>query len=137
MRDAPIGLVKLFLGLFLLLSSTFGWASERLESSIVRVFSYVQRPDFDSPWTTKQSERLIQDALARLSTGRTTFAIAHRLSTVLNADQILVLENGVVVERGTHSQLLELGGSYSRLYTAQFENEAVPENDESVATAAS
>ncbi len=75
-----------------------------------------------------QSERLIQDALARLSSGRTTFAIAHRLSTVLNADQILVLENGVVVERGTHSQLLELGASYSRLYAAQFENELIPEN---------
>ncbi|BCM93986.1 putative ABC transporter ATP-binding protein [Abditibacteriota bacterium] len=77
-----------------------------------------------------QSERLIQEALARLSSGRTTFAIAHRLSTVLNADQILVLEGGVVVERGTHSQLLELGGSYSRLYAAQFENELVPENME-------
>jgi len=72
-----------------------------------------------------QSERLIQDALARLATGRTTFAIAHRLSTVLNADQILVLESGRVVERGTHSQLLEMNGAYARLYAAQFEGEAV------------
>ncbi|MBW3637965.1 MAG: ATP-binding cassette domain-containing protein, partial [Armatimonadetes bacterium] len=69
------------------------------------------------------SERLIQDALGRLSAGRTTFAIAHRLSTVLNADQILVLEAGQIVERGTHAQLLEAGGAYARLYAAQFENE--------------
>ena len=78
-----------------------------------------------------QSERLIQDALARLSSGRTTFAIAHRLSTVLGADQILVLENGVIVERGNHSQLLEMNGSYARLYAAQFEGDMVPENEQS------
>jgi len=69
-----------------------------------------------------QSERLIQAALERLSTGRTTFAIAHRLSTILNADQILVIEDGAIVERGTHTELLEHGGAYSRLYAAQFLN---------------
>ena len=69
------------------------------------------------------SERLIQDALARLAKGRTTFAIAHRLSTVLAADQILMMEAGRVVERGTHSELLALDGAYARLYVAQFRDE--------------
>ena len=67
-----------------------------------------------------QSERLIQDAMERLAQGRTTFAIAHRLSTVLNADQILVMEQGRIIERGTHAELLEMGGAYASLYAAQF-----------------
>jgi ATP-binding cassette subfamily B protein len=66
------------------------------------------------------SERFIQASLAELMKGRTTFAIAHRLSTILAADQILVLEKGRIVERGTHRQLLTLGGLYSRLYNDQF-----------------
>jgi ATP-binding cassette subfamily B protein len=69
-----------------------------------------------------QSERLIQAALEPLMAGRTTFAIAHRLSTILAADLILVIEKGQIVERGTHDQLMHLGGAYSRLYGAQFQN---------------
>jgi len=69
------------------------------------------------------SERLIQEAFARLSVGRTTFAIAHRLSTILSADIILVIEHGRIVERGTHSELLQLNGAYAKLYAAQFSGE--------------
>jgi ATP-binding cassette, subfamily B, bacterial len=70
------------------------------------------------------SERLIQAALARLTEGRTTIAIAHRLSTILRADRILVFDRGRIVERGTHRELIEQGGLYSRLYHEQFEAEA-------------
>ncbi|HEX7128819.1 MAG TPA: lipid A export permease/ATP-binding protein MsbA [Rhodanobacteraceae bacterium] len=67
-----------------------------------------------------ESERLIQDALARLMRERTTLVIAHRLSTVEHADQIVVLDSGRVVEQGTHAQLLELGGQYAALHRLQF-----------------
>ncbi len=66
------------------------------------------------------SERLVQSALESVMRGRTTIAIAHRLSTVLAADQIFVWDRGKVVERGTHAELLRLGGLYSRLYAEQF-----------------
>ncbi len=70
-----------------------------------------------------QSERLIQSALVPLMKGRTTFAVAHRLSTIQAADQILVLKNGSIVERGTHSELLNHEGEYSHLYHIQFEDQ--------------
>lgn len=66
-----------------------------------------------------QSERLVQTALATLMKGRTTFAVAHRLSTIQAADQILVIEDGRIVERGTHAELLAEGAAYSRLYYTQ------------------
>ena len=69
-----------------------------------------------------ESERLIQDALDRLIAGRTTFTIAHRLSTIVNADCILVLSEGRIVEAGTHTELLQLGDIYRRLYEQQFES---------------
>jgi subfamily B ATP-binding cassette protein MsbA len=67
-----------------------------------------------------ESEALIQDGLKRLRQGRTTFVIAHRLSTIRSADQILVLEHGEIVERGTHEQLLAVDGRYKQLYDKQY-----------------
>jgi len=67
-----------------------------------------------------ESESLVQDGLRALRRGRTTFVIAHRLSTIQSADQILVLEDGQIVERGTHKDLLGLGGRYKQLYDKQY-----------------
>jgi ABC-type multidrug transport system fused ATPase/permease subunit len=68
-----------------------------------------------------ESEGLIQDGLARLRAGRTTFVIAHRLSTITAADMIMVLEDGRIVEQGTHHQLVEReGGRYRALYERQY-----------------
>jgi subfamily B ATP-binding cassette protein MsbA len=66
-----------------------------------------------------ESEALIQEGLAHLMRGRTTFVIAHRLSTIHRADQILVVEAGQIVERGTHESLMLQGGRYRELYTKQ------------------
>jgi subfamily B ATP-binding cassette protein MsbA len=67
-----------------------------------------------------ESERLVQAAVDRLLQGRTVFVIAHRLSTVQHATQILVLDDGQIIERGTHEELLAMRGAYSRLYALQF-----------------
>jgi subfamily B ATP-binding cassette protein MsbA len=71
-----------------------------------------------------ESEQMIQDGLRNLRAGRTTFVIAHRLSTIRSADQILVLEEGQVVERGTHAELLALNGRYRYLHDKQYKFEA-------------
>jgi subfamily B ATP-binding cassette protein MsbA len=71
-----------------------------------------------------ESEQMIQDGLRRLRSGRTTFVIAHRLSTIRSADQILVLEGGSIVERGSHTELLAANGRYRQLYDKQYKFEA-------------
>ncbi len=68
-----------------------------------------------------ESEALIQEGLQRLREGRTTFVIAHRLSTIRSADQILVLEDGAIVERGTHDELMLVGGRYRELHDRQYD----------------
>lgn len=73
-----------------------------------------------------RTERQIQAALERLMEGRTTFVIAHRLSTIRHADQVLVLDQGRIVERGTHEELLARRGFYYRLYMSQFRGDEEP-----------
>ncbi len=73
-----------------------------------------------------ESERLVQDALDRLTPNRTTLVIAHRLSTIEHADQVLVLDQGRLVEQGTHTQLLAAGGLYSHLHRMQFRDAVEP-----------
>ena len=75
-----------------------------------------------------ESERKVQHALKRLMQGRTTVTIAHRLSTVLDADIIYVMDQGRVVEQGNHAALLAQGGLYARLYRTQFLDNA-PDRD--------
>jgi len=66
-----------------------------------------------------ESERLVQDALEKLTEGRTSFVIAHRLSTVQHADRIIVIDKGEIVEIGNHNELLEKNGLYKRLVDLQ------------------
>ena len=68
-----------------------------------------------------RTEQRIQSAFAKLMNGRTSFIVAHRLSTIKEADLILVMNNGNIIEQGTHDKLLKLGGFYSDLYNSQFE----------------
>ena len=73
------------------------------------------------------TEREIQHALEQVSRGRTTLVIAHRLSTVVNADEIIVLDDGQIVERGTHDGLLERAGVYAAMWNRQREVDAAQE----------
>ena len=84
-----------------------------------------------------ETEVLIQRALENVMRGRTTFVIAHRLSTIRHANQIVVLDHGVVMEQGTHGELLRAGGHYAELYQAQFagQEEAQSKIDEALAIA--
>jgi ABC-type multidrug transport system fused ATPase/permease subunit len=67
-----------------------------------------------------ESERLVEEAMEELLRGRSTLIIAHRLSTVLRADRVVVLEHGRVVETGSHAELLDAEGTYAKLYRGQF-----------------
>ena len=71
-----------------------------------------------------RTEKLVQDGMDALMNGRTTFVIAHRLSTVRNADCIMVMEQGRIIERGTHDQLMEKEGKYYQLYTGHAAKQA-------------
>ena len=73
-----------------------------------------------------QSERLVQEAIERLMANRTVLVIAHRLATVRQADEILVLDEGRIIQRGSHTELLAAGGLYRRLYELQFRDDVEP-----------
>jgi ATP-binding cassette subfamily B protein len=74
-----------------------------------------------------RSEKAIQEELSRIAAQRTTLVIAHRLSTVVDADQILVMEGGRVIERGTHRELLDAAGTYAQMWTLQQQEEGAPD----------
>ena len=105
---------------------------ERQRVSIARALLYDPRIlilDEATSSVDTESEQLIQEALKRITEGRTTIAIAHRLSTLKNSDRIFVMENGRIVERGTHEELLGLGGLYYRLVKIQTELSREPAVD--------
>ena len=100
-------------------------AGERQLITIARAF--VSQPavlilDEATSSVDTRTELLLQQAMAALREGRTSFVIAHRLSTIRDADLILVMEHGDIVEQGTHDELVDAGGAYSRLYNSQFES---------------
>jgi ATP-binding cassette subfamily C protein len=100
---------------------------ERQRMTIARLLLARQRVvilDEATAHLDNTSEAAVQEALAEALEGRTAVVIAHRLSTVRAADQILVIEAGLVVERGTHDELLAAGGRYAELYRTQFEERA-------------
>ena len=70
-----------------------------------------------------ETETLIQDALGKLMEGRTTIIVAHRLSTIQNADKIIVMHKGRIMEEGNHQELLSRGGIYYKLYKLQYEHD--------------
>ena len=76
--------------------------------------------------TWPQAERIVQEGMDKLMHGRTTFVIAHRLSTVRNSDCIVVLENGRIIEQGTHDELIKKEGRYYQLYTGNAPKTANP-----------
>jgi len=76
-----------------------------------------------------RTEALVQRAMADLRRGRTSFVVAHRLSTIRDADHIVVMEEGQIVEQGTHQELLDAGGAYHRLYAAQFSGAVVQDEE--------
>jgi subfamily B ATP-binding cassette protein MsbA len=100
-------------------------AGQRQRVAIARVL--LRKPavlilDEASASLDAESEALVQDALDHLMAGRTTVVIAHRLSTVIRADEILVLDGGTIEDRGTHAELLERSHVYQRLYRRQFDD---------------
>ena len=97
---------------------------QRQRVSIARVF--LKNPPiliFDEATSAldNESEKVVQESLEKLAKNRTTFVIAHRLSTVRNSDCIMVLEQGKIIERGNHNELIDLRGKYFQLYTGMFE----------------
>ena len=99
-----------------------GWPSPGSCSRRPTSSSSTRRP----PTSTPSPRSAVQLALRTALAGRTSIVIAHRLSTVRNADQILVVDDGRIVERGTHDELLAVGGLYAELYRTQFESQGTP-----------
>ena len=91
---------------------------------ILLAFSAVMVSIFYYSYEHDAEQALVQEAISTLLTGRTSFLIAHRLSTIRKADLILVVRAGKIIERGTHQELMALGGYYADLYNKQFETES-------------